>query len=181
MNMITLMDDLRKSPVFRQLVPQEAGIGWPIPLRRNKKVFVTLPFYGFSHKAHNQETILHPPFATITIDWSNQMPVEYVNLRFRNPWPEGDWQRPAGTFPHPAVSKLSIKQYRDLRNELLSMYDILLDTLAMNEVLTTDWKASFSLLLRMLMEPSLEPYYRALGEKFFDNFLPPLSVIQPPA
>ncbi|OLE96333.1 MAG: hypothetical protein AUG75_21730 [Cyanobacteria bacterium 13_1_20CM_4_61_6] len=175
MKMAMLMDDIRKTPIFRQLIPQEAGIGWPIPLRRNEQVFVTLPFFCFSYKPQNKETTLYPPFATITLNWSSQVPVEYVNLRFRNPWPEGDWQKPAGIFPHLAVAKLSVKQYQDVRNELLSMYDVLLDALSRNEVLAPEWKTAFSLLLRTLVEPSLEQYYRALGQKFFATFLPPLT------
>ena len=37
---------------------------------------------------------------------------------------------------------------------------------------TDEWTARFESLLRLLMEPSLEPYYRALAPKFFNRFLP---------
>ena len=82
-----LMKDVRKMSIFHQLIPIEAGIGWPIPLRKEGKVYVTLPFYGLSTQKEQGQTLLSPPFATLTIDWSNQIPVEYVNLRFRNPAP----------------------------------------------------------------------------------------------
>jgi hypothetical protein len=174
MKMIALMNDMRKMPMYRQVIPQEAGIGWPIPLRRNKHVYVIMPCFGYAHTPDKHETTLYPPFATITLDWSKQVPVEYVDLRFRHPWLEGNWEQVAGTFPHAAVKELSVQQYQNLRNELLIMYDALLDTLGKQETLSAEWKTAFSLLLRTMMEPPLEPYYRALGEKFFQTFLPPL-------
>lgn len=174
-----LMHTIRKTPLYRQLIPLEAGVGWPIPLRRNKKVYVTLPFFGQAHDPHTHETILYPPFALITFDWSNQTPVEYVNLRFRNPWPEGNWEERAGTFPHAAIAHFSIGQYRDRRNELLALYDELLEALVHDETLPAEREASFSMLLRLLMEPSLEPYYRALGPKFFGHFLPDVAETSP--
>lgn len=179
MNTATLLEEIRKTSIFRQLVPQEAGIGWPIPLRKamppdnQKYVFITLPFYGFARTPQSGETALYPPFATLTLDWSNQVPVEYVNLRFRNPWTEGQWSTErVGTFPHSTIAHLSVSQYLERRNELLAMYDVLFNALANDEGLSPEWCTSFSNLLRQLMEPALEPYYRALGPKFFERFLP---------
>jgi hypothetical protein len=187
MNMVTLMDEIRKTPIFRQLVPQEAGIGWPIPLRKvmgaehKKKVFVSLPFFGFARIPNSQETALYPPFALLTIDCLTQVPMEYVNLRFRNPWPEGQWEGQIGTFPHVAIAHLSVSQYLEQRNQLLSMYDELLDALVKDQALSSEWCALFSKLLRTLMEPSQEPYYRVLGQmtgsKFFETFLPSLDAL----
>ena len=175
MNMITLLQEVRKTPIYRQVIPLEAQIGWPIPLRRRKRVFVTLPFFSLERMPTNQESRLYPPFATITLDWLNQIPVEYVDLRFRNPWPETAWDQPAGVFPHPAIAELSRGQYEELRTKLLAMYDQLMDTLSNNKPLTPAWKTEFSFLLRLLMEPSLEPYYRMLGQKFFEEFLPQMK------
>lgn len=166
-----LMKDIRQTPLFRQLIPQEAGVGWPIPLRKGGKVYLTLPFFGFAPTAQKGFTKLFPPFATITLDWSNQVPVEYVNLRFRNPAPELNWEGEVGTFPHPAVSQMTFGQYQQRRRNLLEMYDQMFDMLSQNSPFSEEWCEQFSQLLRLLVEPSLEPYYRALGGKFFDRFL----------
>jgi len=168
-----LMTSIRKTPLFRQLVPQEAGIGWPIPLRKaGKKMYVILPFFGLARPKDESRAALYPPFATLTVNWSNQMPVEYVNLRFRNPWPEGQWEGQVGTFPHSAVARLTVAQYQEKRRELLAMYDELMGLLAQGSAIAPEWRAHFGQLLRLLVEPGLEPYYRALGPKFFDHFLP---------
>lgn len=165
-----LLDDVRKMPIFRQLIPQEAGVGWLIPLRKEGKVYVILPFYGYTPK--ESQSVLYPPFATMTLSWANLTPVEYVNLRFENPAPELNWLKEVGTFPHPAVKNLTIKEYREKRQELLTMYDEMLDNLTQSNPFDSQWCDRFSQLLRLLIEPPLEPYYRVLGEKFFGRFLP---------
>ncbi|GHO82252.1 hypothetical protein [Dictyobacter formicarum] len=178
-HMENLMHEIRKMPIFRQLVPQEAGIGWPIPLRKAGNVYVILPFFGLAHSKAESQTVLYPPFATLTVNWVNWVPVEYINLRFRNPLPQGDWEAQVGTFPHAAIASLSVGQYRERRNELLVMYDALMEALVHDNALAPEWEASFCSLLRLLMEPLLEPYYRALGPKFFDRFLPSVSATLP--
>lgn len=170
--MQALMKSIRQMPLFRQLIPMEAGVGWPIPLRKGGKTYVILPFYGYTRGSKERQIVLYPPFATITLDWSNQKPVEYVNLRFRNPWPEGEWETEVGHFPHPAVTQMTVQQYKAKRNELLTMYDEMFENLTQGHPFSAEWSARFGQLLGTLMEPPLEPYYRALSPKFFDRFLP---------
>jgi hypothetical protein len=168
-----LMVDIRKMPVSRQLIPMEAGIGWPIPTRKEGQVFVTFPFFGVSRvQPQRGETQLFPPFAKMTLDWQTRVPVEYVNLHYQDPWPGLVKDQIVGTFPHAAVAGISVQEYRTKRGELLHMYDELCATLQSGGALTAEWNARFSALLRELVEPSLEPYYRVLGPAFFERFLP---------
>lgn len=166
-----LLEDVRKMPLFRQLVPQEAGVGWPIPVRKGEKVYVTLPFFGLAPLRAKGQTALHPPFATLTLTWPTLVPVEYVDLRFRDPQPDECWTAQVGTFPHPAVAGLTVGHYKGRRGELLAMYDELFDTLTANGALPPVWEERFGQSLRLLLEPGLEPYYRALAPKFFARFL----------
>jgi hypothetical protein len=55
------------------------------------------------------------------------------------------------------------------------MYAELIEAMENDRTLAPEWEKSFSSLLRLLMEPPLEPYYRALGPKFFNHFLPETS------
>lgn len=167
-----LITDIRKSPVFTELVALEAGTGWPYPVRKDGKVFVTIPFFGCPRIADRKETPLFPPFATITASWTNGLIVEYQNLRFRNPWPEGNWEEQVGTFPHTAIQGLTVNDYKAKRSELFALYDEMFETLSQGRSFDAEWTARFEGLLRLLMEPTLEPYYRALAPKFFDRFLP---------
>lgn len=175
MQIKTFIEEIPKTPIYRQVIPMEAQIGWPIPSRRKKRVYVTFPFFSLEHIPTNQESKLYPPFATFTYDWTTQTIVEYVSLRYSNLWQDIDWTVSPGSFPHSAVAEFSIGQYHDLLTKLLTMYDHLLEMLSRNKALTPDWKTEFSLLLRILMEPSLETFYRTLGPNFFETFLPYLK------
>jgi hypothetical protein len=166
-----LINDLRSKSIFRQFIPQEAGIGWPIPLRQNEQIYVTFIFFGMSYQPDTQQNMLFPPFATLTLNWANQHLVKYVDLYFENPWPEGNWQDSAGTFPHAAVANLSVGEYEEKRQELFSMYDEMLEILRQGTSFSPEWTSAFQENLRLLMEPELEPFYRALAPKFFGHFL----------
>jgi hypothetical protein len=166
-----LLEELRSSPLFRQLVPMEAGIGWPIPLRRNGKVYLTLPLFSFGVARGDGNRIeLHPPFASVTVAWATGRPVKYVSFAYERPWPEVP-AGPVGVFPHDAIATLSIGEYRERRAELLGLYDGLCTALAGGEAFSAERSARFSELLRLMVEPSLEPFYRALGKSFFERFL----------
>lgn len=170
-----LLKNIRKTPLFMQLIPQEAGIGLPIPLRRKideeMKVYAILPCFGFN-PVEKGRTKLFPPFAKITVQWSNKVPVEYVNLHFNNPAPkELHWSGEIGTYPHDAVAGMTIGEYKTKRRELMQMYDEMFTALENNSSLSQEWKQQFSSLFSTLIEPSLIPYYRVFGAKFCDRFL----------
>lgn len=165
-----LMSEVRQMPLFHQLIPQEAGVGWPIPLMREGRAYVKLPFFGISRDHVKRQTLLFPPFATLTLNWKNKKPVEYVNLRFRRLWPEEVLARPAGVFPHPAIVEMAKDQYLAARNELLSMYDELFETMEKGERPEPKWATRFGSLLRLLVETSLVPFYRQLGPHFYELF-----------
>jgi hypothetical protein len=107
----------------------------------------------------------------MTLSWPQGVVVEYVNLRFRNPHADMPWEGQVGTFPHEAVAHLKKSEYLQKRSELLTLYDEMLVKLAQREAFAPEWEARFKELLRLLIEPPLEPYYRALAPKFFSHFL----------
>jgi len=166
-----LIKQVRQMPLFRQLIPLEAAIGFPLPLRKEGKVYLTLPIFGLGTVSQPGKTPLFPPLAIATIDWSNQIPVEYINLRFRHPAPELDWTAQVGTFPHAAVAQISVGEYRQLKQELFSIYDEMLDRLVQQQPINPERSQRFTELLNLLIEPALKPYYCALNSKFGDRFL----------
>lgn len=76
-----------------------------------------------------------------------------------------------GTFPHPAVSQMSVGEYKQLRQELFGIYDEMFDRLAQQQPIAESRSQRFAELLNLLIEPALKPYYRALNPKFCDRFL----------
>jgi hypothetical protein len=162
---------LRRMPLVRQLVPQEAGIGWPLPRRRDGRLFVLWPFYGFAPDRSTGRTNLFPIFATLTIDWATKVPVEYVDLVYSGLCPRQEAPVPVGQFPHPAVAKMTVAQYQEAKARLLALYDQLFDTLAASGTFTPEFAREFGDLFVRLLEPSLESQYRELGGPFVTHFL----------
>lgn len=167
-----LTRDVRKMPLFRQLVPQEAGVGWPMPFRKANGVYVTLLFFGYGQDPDSGSTAVYPPFSMVTVDWANWRAMEYLDLRYRHPWPDDQCTARAGTFPHQAVAGLSVAEYRERRTEMFSAYDEILGHLVSGTEVPADLGMRFGERLRVLMEPGLELYYRALSPQFFGRFLP---------
>jgi hypothetical protein len=175
-----LYHDLRRMPLFRQLAPMEAGIGWPVPVRHRPgwraatSVYVRMPLFGFHPRAG--EVRLYPPFAAITLAWAGSggrpRPLEYADLRFTQPWAVNGSPEPVGTFPHPAV-RGTVDEYLAHRDRLFGLYDELLDALAGNARFDGPSYQDFGELFRLLMEPSMERYYRSLAPKFCEEFLGP--------
>jgi hypothetical protein len=178
-----LHHDLRRMPLFRQLAPMEAGIGWPIPVRHRPgwsgrtSVYVRLPLFGFGRQAG--QTRLYPPFAIITMAWpesaSKPRPLEYSDLRFTRKWAVGGSTEPVGTFPHDAV-RGPVVDYLAARDRLFALYDEMLDALAAERPFGESASHEFAALLRRLMEPSLESYYQDLAPRFCQQFLGAPSV-----
>jgi hypothetical protein len=161
-----LLHTIRKTPLFCQLIPQEAGVGLPIPVRKNKQVYAIIPCFEFTATKEQGKTLIFPPLATITVNWANQVPVEYIDLRFRNPAPELQWQGQIGTFPHDAIAGMTKREYLEQRSQLLIMYDEMFINLENDGKFSDEWNLKFRQLFSTLIEPSLISYYRVLGNQF---------------
>lgn len=173
-----LRDDLRAQPLFRQLVPMEAGIGYPIPVRLQPgrtaptEVFARFPLFGMARTPEGG-TAFHPPFATLTVSWRSATTVEYVDLAFSRPWPIDPSAPPVGGFPHEAVADATVEEYLADEERLFALYDGLFEALEA-QVRFGD-ADRFALLLRRLTHPGLEPYLRLLAPRFYDRFLGPAT------
>jgi hypothetical protein len=165
-----LMREVRRMPIFHQLVPAEAGVGWPLPSRKAGRLYLTLPFFGMPPTGTKGETPLYPPFATMTLDWHTAKPVAYSDLHATRPWPPIAVR--VGTFPHAEVRRLKRAEYLRLREELLRLCDEVFASLAGGSRLRRESVSRYRELWRLLMEPSLEPYYRHLAPGFTERFLP---------
>jgi hypothetical protein len=170
----TLLHKLRRTPLFRHLVPMEALMGWPIPVRRlapgGMSVYLQLLLYGQQRPARRGEpTTLLAPFAVVTLERERGIPVEWADARFRNLGAVPG--EPVGSFPHDAVRDLPLREYLARRAELLGLYDELFDAMAADTEFLEYQR--FVDLLAMLVEPPLLPAYRALSPRFVEQFAGP--------
>jgi hypothetical protein len=170
-----LLADLTGLPLTEVFVASTAGLGWPLPVRHDPgfddqvRVYLRVPFYRFEERP-GLSTLIFPPYATVTVDWENRQPVEYVDLRYSRPWPMGGSSEPVGVFPHEAAQG-PVAAYNAARERLFGCYDDMFDSLLARRPFGR--AEEFAGLLRRLMEPSLQPYYRILSPQFCRRFLGP--------
>ncbi len=162
-----LLRGVRTTAAFRQLIPQEAGVGWPLPQRRDGRVQLVLPFFGMPKPKDRGAVPLHPPFATMTIDWKTARVINYRDLVSEGLW---ETREPVGTFPHDEIAELRRKDYLDRRERLLAMYDEMCARLETHDQFEPNWTAAFSAHFSALVEPSLLPYYTRLSGGFIQRF-----------
>jgi hypothetical protein len=58
---------------------------------------------------------------------------------------------------------------------------VLFQHLSAGTAIPDETSKEFARLLQLLMEPSLEPYYRALAQRFFARFLNAANFAHPPS
>jgi hypothetical protein len=163
----TLLAWARGTDAYRALVAPDASFGWPAVASRDRRVQLTVPV--FVHAPQPRGPVeLHPPCATLTLGWD---PMEIAGFTTLPPSPG-----PVGTFPHPALGD-SEREYLELRRRLFERYDALCASLAAGEEPADD--PEFARLLRVLMEPALEPYHRHVAPAFFERVLAPAEGPRP--
>lgn len=171
-----ILRNLRQSPIFCELIAQESQISWPLPQRvksSNGDIDVYLRLFFFSCKPLKDQAGngITPPTAMMAISWKNQVPVEYVNFKYKPLIEDSQPRQIIGAFPHQAIAHYKRDEYLNLRDGLLRHYDELFDTLLLGGELPPFWEKKFQQLFSLLLEPALEPYYRAIAPKFCQKFL----------
>jgi hypothetical protein len=168
-----MVEALRRTPMYRQLVPMEAVTGWPWPLRgADGALHLAVPLLGARVGPGGGPATLRPPFARITVRWRTGLPVEYVDHRFSNPWPEADWTAPCGSFPHAALEGLGRGDYLTLVARAYALLDEAFDALEARAPVPPALDAELASLLRRLVHPGLAPFYLALAPGFFRGRVP---------
>lgn len=166
----TLIKSVRNSPLGRQVIPMEAITGWPIVIRKKGVIFIKLLFFGVQQKEKGK-TGLYPPAVMVAAELNSGKIVEYSDLISTSQWSDEEWAEPVGYFPHAAIAQMKVSEYKQLKKELMGMYDEMFETILNNDEFNQEWEAKFSHLLNTIIEPTLTKYYMAMGEKFFGHFL----------
>lgn len=173
-----LMEAVRTMPLFRQVVPMEAMICWPIPVRHRPAwdgrtaVYLKVLLAGYRRGAQRGDpTRIFPPFAMLTLNFANGAPVEYADVRYTRPWPMTPPFGPVGEHPHPAIAHLTTGDYLKERDRLFQLYDELAESLLAGTPFAN--RDEFADVLGRMVEPGLLPYYRSVGPRFIETFLGP--------
>lgn len=170
MTMAKFIKNIRQNVVSSNLIPMQLNVGWPVLSIRDKNLCVCIPFFR-SVLNTGDNTLIYPITYTITATWNKGTVVEFKNLRFDSTFQRVDFSKPVGKFRHDAVKHLNGLQYKEKRQRLFELYDKLIDCIYQDVPFEGEDKTEFKQILQMLMEPSLKPFYKALGAKFYNSFI----------
>jgi len=173
-NVLSALNKFNSNIIKRQLMPLDSSLSLPIPILINDKV--NLGFLCFISKRLGKEKKIkiYRPNSCFAIAIKSSRIVYYMNYGFKDQFPQYNWNHPIGEFPHYEIEKLNIKEYTENRRELLIKYDLILDLFTSNTRNDSEIKL-FSELFYYLCEPSLLPFMKKIGNKFFswmDDELP---------
>ena len=144
--------------------------GFPILEIRNDRLCITLPYLRYQVTGETDKTLVYPIRYVVTMVLPEEKPVEYKDLEYDYLFSKVDFKQPMGLFRHEAIKHLNKKEYEELRTELYSCYDKVIDAL-LNEVeYSEEDEYRMRELLQMLVEPCQLPVYKALNEDFYDKY-----------
>ncbi len=164
-----ILRNVKTMPIYKQLIPMEAISGWLIPFRKGGRTYITIPYCG-AMPLKPGKTKLYPPLALLTIDVQTGIPVQYVNTRYSNPWPEGKWSEAAGSFPHDAIAKMLVHEYKEKRARLKAIYDEMISCMNDDRELDPALDREFHDIINLLVDPGLKPFYTAIAPGFFGRY-----------
>jgi hypothetical protein len=161
-----LYECVRRTSLFRSLVPVEAGVGIPAPTTSAGRFVLHFPCFTTA-PAGGEERFLFVPCATISLDWQTARPVEYIDHAFRSPWKTEDRSRPVARVGRDDQPPLSREERAETLHSLFRGYDELACSVLRGRELPVDWEDGFRTGFRLLVPAALHPYYAHVAPGFY--------------
>lgn len=158
------MEELGRSNVGRHLIPLEASVAWPIPYQANERAYLILPIYS-RRPVQDGRFAIFPWSAALTLEWTTERLVEYIDFQFKSPWSKLDFGQPIGIAE--PFTDVIVEQV----NTLLKLYDELFDAVTLGQTPPPFWIDLFRRALSDLIEPSHQEFYKQLAPKFYEGFI----------
>lgn len=147
------------------------SVGLPILQIRNGILCLVLPYLRYRVTGEVDKTLVYPIRYTVTVELPGQKPVAFQDLSIISIFEKVDFTRPVGLFRHDSIKQYGKDQYFALKDELYSLYDKTANALIYETSYTWSDEKRMVELLRLLIEPSLLPMYKALDIDFYNKYL----------
>lgn len=152
-------------------VPMEYTAGLPILRIKNEKLCLVVPFLKYKITGVVDKTLVYPIRYVFEVTLPDMNCVGYQDLAVDPKFVRVDFEKPIGLFRHDAVKNYSQREYNELRDKLFSMYDKMIEALLEDKEYSEEDDKNFEELLKIMIEPSLKPIYKALDEDFYYKYL----------
>jgi hypothetical protein len=156
----------RKARLDFNLVPLEASPSIPIPFIHQNSVYLTILYYLGSRLNGQEKIQIYRPISKTIFNPINVKIVCFIDYRLKDDFPETDWTKPIGDFPHDSISTISLKEYMKRKDQLIFKYDQVVN--AMNGTMVDpERKSNFINEFYNLSSPCLIHFLKKVGPTFF--------------
>lgn len=145
--------------------------GLPVLQIKNGALCLLIPYLKYKVTGVVDKTLVYPIRYTISVELPENRVIGFSDLSFNKSFEKVDFNKPIGYFRHDSIKNLTKNEYKEKRQELLSLYSKMADSLVYGTEFTEEDNNNMRDLLRLLVEPSLYTIYRVLDKDFYNRFL----------
>ncbi|MBQ7528832.1 hypothetical protein IJT10_02870 [bacterium] len=167
-----ILQNLPKSNFYKEsLVPMGYTAGLPILHVVGQRTALILPYLRYKITGRVDKTLVFPPRYIFTVEIPSGIVVAFEDLCWQKRFAKVNFSKPVGIFRHEAIRDMDKGEYKQKRLELLDLADSLLASARCGERPLAREEENFRKIYNILLEPSLEKFYRVIAPDFFRNYL----------
>lgn len=170
-SLTALYKDISRRPEVRALIPMGYTPGMPILSVRNDQLIAIIPFLRYKITGETDRTLIFPIRYVMEYLVPENQPVGFADLALTPLFADENFDKVIGFFRHEAVRHLDCNQYRQLRHNTVALYDKLIKSLTTDAPYTPADDVCLINNLKMIVEPSVAPYYKRLDSDFYNRYL----------
>ena len=155
----------RNKGVFN-LIHMESVPSLPVPIFSKGKVYLAFLFYTAKRGTKDKKIQIYKPNSKIIIDAEFGNIIFYRNYLTFGEFSDYEWEKPIGEFPHSEIDSLTLKEYKERRDNFIKNYEEIIKAIQ-NDSSNQEFKASIHDEFYALCEPCLIPFLKKIGKKFF--------------
>ena len=156
----------KKNNLRFRLISLDSSPSLPLPIIINRKPLLSFFFYIAKKDKKKEKIKIYRPSSRIIIEIQSSGIVYYRDYNLLDKFPENPWNEPIGEFPHDEISTLTLQEYNQMKDDLLSDYDRYFDLLQ-GDNQDDVFRKNFSEKFYKLCEPCLLEFMRKIDIKYF--------------
>ena len=167
--------------IINQLKTSDFLVGCEIPLGyvagiptvqiKNDTVCLVIPYLKYKITGAVDKTLVFPVRYLVCISLPDEKVVQFADLSEMRGASKIDFSKPVGLFRHDSIKSYTRQEYDSKRKELMMCYDVLLSSLIYGTEFSVAEQNKMKELLRLLVEPSLIPFYKSIDPDFYKKYL----------
>ncbi len=158
------VEKLKNNRIRFGLTPLESTPSLPVFEKVNGKIYLTFLYFTSKKLQKDEKMKIFRPNSTITVDMQTGRIVKYFAF---DGFGSVGREKPIGQWPHEEIESLSLKEYKEMKEELLKKYDRAID-MFVDGIQDDEFKQEFKQLFYKICEPCLLPSMKKEGKVFFE-------------